>query len=61
MARFLPQIRIFGMPLNPGPFSIKEHVVVTIMAGVGAGSAYAVRSAVLSRLVPWLNNCAIID
>jgi hypothetical protein len=42
MARILPQVRIFGASLNPGPFSIKEHVVVTIMAGVGATSAYAV-------------------
>ncbi|KAI0697179.1 small oligopeptide transporter [Cytidiella melzeri] len=41
MARVLPQVRIFGASLNPGPFSIKEHVVVTIMAGVGATSAYA--------------------
>jgi hypothetical protein len=42
MARFLPTIRIYGHSLNPGPFTIKEHVVVTIMAGVGAASAYAV-------------------
>lgn len=29
------------MELNPGPFTIKEHVLVTIMATVGAQSAYA--------------------
>ena len=28
------------MPLNPGPFTVKEHVLVTIMGGVGAVSAY---------------------
>ena len=43
VARFLPRVRICGQSLNPGPFTIKEHVVVTIMAGVGAVSAYAVR------------------
>ena len=43
LARVVPNKRIFGVSLNPGPFSIKEHVVVTIMAGVGATSAYAVR------------------
>ena len=43
VARFLPRVRILGHSLNPGPFTIKEHVVVTIMAGVGAASAYAVR------------------
>lgn len=43
-ARIVPRISIFGHSLNPGPFTIKEHVLVTIMAGVGAQSAYAVRS-----------------
>lgn len=41
-ARFVPQIKIFGLSLNPGPFTIKEHVIITIMANVGSGSAYAV-------------------
>ncbi|KAJ7193068.1 oligopeptide transporter [Mycena pura] len=40
-ARVLPNISLFGIHLNPGPFTIKEHVLITIMAGVGAGSAYA--------------------
>ena len=46
MARICPRVTIFGFPLNPGPFTIKEHVVVTIMANVGAESAYAVRGPV---------------
>jgi hypothetical protein len=41
-ARFVPRKRIFGLSLNPGPFNVKEHVIVTVMASVGAGSAYAV-------------------
>jgi hypothetical protein len=41
-ARYLPNVSLFGIQLNPGPFTIKEHVIITIMAGVGAGSAYAV-------------------
>ncbi|KAF8493699.1 OPT oligopeptide transporter protein-domain-containing protein [Russula emetica] len=41
-ARYLPNISFFGIPLNPGPFTIKEHVIITIMAGVGAGPAYAI-------------------
>ncbi|KAJ7083662.1 OPT oligopeptide transporter protein-domain-containing protein [Mycena belliarum] len=40
-ARWLPNISLLGLPLNPGPFSIKEHVLITIMAGVASGSAYA--------------------
>ena len=41
-ARYLPNISLFGVPLNPGPFTIKEHVIITIMAGVSGVSAYAV-------------------
>ncbi|THH00783.1 hypothetical protein EW026_g1809 [Hermanssonia centrifuga] len=40
-ARVVPQIKVFGVSLNPGPFSVKEHVLITIMASVGSGSAYA--------------------
>ncbi|KAH9059400.1 small oligopeptide transporter [Lactarius deliciosus] len=40
-ARYFPNVKIFGIEVNPGPFTIKEHVIVTIMAGVGAQSAYA--------------------
>lgn len=40
-AKFLPNVKILGVSLNPGPFSIKEHVLVTIMATVGSQSAYA--------------------
>src|SRR5882757_4415905 len=41
-ACYLPNISFFGIPLNPGPFTIKEHVIITIMAGVGEVPAYAV-------------------
>ena len=41
-ARLVPNVKIFGVSLNPGPFTIKEHVIITIMANVGSGSAYAV-------------------
>lgn len=40
-AAYLPRKKIFGISLNPGPFTIKEHVLITIMASVGATSAYA--------------------
>lgn len=33
-AAFMPNVHIFGVPLNPGPFNIKEHTVITIMANV---------------------------
>ncbi|KAJ7271601.1 OPT oligopeptide transporter [Mycena rebaudengoi] len=49
-ARFLPNVKLFGIALNPGPFSIKEHVLITIMAGVGAGSAYATDIVAVQRV-----------
>lgn len=42
-AKYMPNVKIFGVPLNPGPFTIKEHVMIVIMGSVGAGSAYAVQ------------------
>ena len=61
----MPRIDIFGVSLNPGPFTIKEHVgvdsfhpgislasiqvLVTIMAGVGSESAYAVGEITYNR------------
>ncbi|KAK7019514.1 OPT oligopeptide transporter [Favolaschia claudopus] len=49
-AKFMPNVRIFGLELNPGPFTIKEHVLVTIMASVGAGSAYATDIVAVQRV-----------
>lgn len=28
--------------MNPGPFNVKEHVLITIFANSGAGGAYAI-------------------
>ncbi|KAI0079167.1 OPT oligopeptide transporter, partial [Panus rudis PR-1116 ss-1] len=50
-ARFMPRIRIFNLSLNPGPFTIKEHVLATIMSGVGAQSAYATEIVAVQRVV----------
>ncbi|KAG9323610.1 hypothetical protein KVV02_006899 [Mortierella alpina] len=54
MARVLPSMkyRLFGFSfsLNPGPFNVKEHVLITIMASCGAGTAYAVDIIVIQRV-----------
>ncbi|KAJ3508146.1 hypothetical protein NLJ89_g5912 [Agrocybe chaxingu] len=49
-ARVVPNVKIFGHSLNPGPFSIKEHVLSTIMATVGAYSAYATDIVAVQRV-----------
>ncbi|KAF8996022.1 small oligopeptide transporter [Cyathus striatus] len=48
--RICPNISFWGIPLNPGPFTIKEHVLVTIMASVGAQSAYATDIVVVQKV-----------
>lgn len=32
----------FEFTLNPGPFNVKEHVLITIFANSGAGTVYAI-------------------
>ncbi|KAG6330039.1 hypothetical protein ID866_9051 [Astraeus odoratus] len=39
-AKVMPKWNIFGLPLNPGPFTIKEHVLVSVMASVAGGCTY---------------------
>ena len=41
-AHCLPNVSLFGMSLNPGPFTIKEHVIITTMASISEVPAYAV-------------------
>ncbi|TFK31608.1 small oligopeptide transporter [Crucibulum laeve] len=48
--RIIPHKQVLGMELNPGPFTIKEHVLVTIMASVGAQSAYATDIVAVQRV-----------
>lgn len=41
MARHLPPRTILGIDLNPGPFNLKEHVLISVIASSGGSSAYA--------------------
>ena len=50
-AGYVPNVSLFGISLNPGPFTVKEHVIITIMAGVGAVSAYAVSVTPVSQII----------
>ncbi|XP_044959850.1 oligopeptide transporter 7-like isoform X2 [Hordeum vulgare subsp. vulgare] len=38
---FFPD-RPYEFTLNPGPFNVKEHVLITIFANAGAGTVYAI-------------------
>ncbi|KAG0328110.1 hypothetical protein BG000_000645 [Podila horticola] len=54
MARVLPtrKFYIFGwsFSLNPGPFSVKEHILIGTMTAVNTSTAYAVDIVVLQKL-----------
>ncbi|KAK3832929.1 MAG: OPT family small oligopeptide transporter [Linnemannia elongata] len=45
MARVLP-----AGPLNPGPFNIKEHVLIALTANCAGGTAYAVDITVIQKV-----------
>ncbi|KAE9404412.1 OPT oligopeptide transporter [Gymnopus androsaceus JB14] len=48
-AAYLPRWNIFGVELNPGPFTIKEHVLIT--ATVGSSSAYGTDIIAVQRVL----------
>lgn len=41
-AKFMPNAKIFGAELNPGPFNKKEHTLITMMAAAGTTISYAI-------------------
>jgi hypothetical protein len=41
-ARYMPNVSIFGISLNPGPFTIKEHTIIVAMSHDGGVFAYGV-------------------
>ncbi|PHH69389.1 hypothetical protein CDD80_6780 [Ophiocordyceps camponoti-rufipedis] len=58
-ARLVPDrvFTIFGRrwSLNPGPFTIKEHVVISLMSNVSIGGAYSTDALVAMRARPFFN------
>ncbi len=40
--KFMPNARIFGVELNPGPFNKKEHTLITMMAAAGTSISYSI-------------------
>ncbi|KAG0150630.1 hypothetical protein CROQUDRAFT_668510 [Cronartium quercuum f. sp. fusiforme G11] len=65
MARFLPT-RVFNFgnrsfTLNPGPFNMKEHMLISIMANVSFGGAYATDIIAVLRINRFYNNAALAE
>ncbi|CAK9278772.1 unnamed protein product [Sphagnum jensenii] len=55
MASMLPHWEIRGLKINPGPFNIKEHVLITMLAHSGSGSSQAIEAIALIKLSPFYN------
>lgn len=50
LAWIVPRKKVFGVHLNPGPFTVKEHVLVTVMSTVASSSAYATDIVAVQRV-----------
>ncbi|KAI0220322.1 hypothetical protein L0F63_006438 [Massospora cicadina] len=54
LARVLPANRVefkrLSFSINPGPFNVKEHALITICAGACSGTAYAMDIVVVKRV-----------
>ena len=69
LEKILPttKFKTFGFiwSLNPGPFSIKEHVVITVMANVTFAGAYATdivanQKLIYGQNVPWIYQILLV-
>ncbi|EGG10787.1 putative oligopeptide transporter [Melampsora larici-populina 98AG31] len=65
MAKYLPEkvFRIGNHPftLNPGPFNMKEHMLISIMANVSFGGAFATDIIAVLRIKRFFNNSALAE
>jgi OPT family oligopeptide transporter len=63
MAYLLPAVDVgmgrFKFSLNPGPFSIKEHVLISIIASAGAAGAYGIDNVIVQRMDMFIGNKSI--
>lgn len=66
-ANTLPNIKLWwGIPLNPGPFSVKEHVLIYVIANAAGGKPYGLNNVISQRLifgdrnVHWFNSLLFV-
>jgi OPT family oligopeptide transporter len=49
LSKILPE-KLFKIPLNPGPFTVKELALITIMATSGSFTLYAIEAITIQRV-----------
>lgn len=63
LAQILPRRRVklgwLDFDLNPGPFGIKEHVLITVIASAGAKPAYGLDNVITQRSSLFMGNVHI--
>ena len=52
LGRLMSKVLPLGI-LNPGPFNLKEHVLITIMTNTASGGAYAIDILAVQNLYPY--------
>ncbi|KAJ3270066.1 hypothetical protein HDV01_000560 [Terramyces sp. JEL0728] len=50
MAAVLPNVNIAGVSLNPGPFSVKEHVLINIIVSSASSPPYGIDNVIAQKL-----------
>ncbi|KAJ3367213.1 hypothetical protein HDU91_001606 [Kappamyces sp. JEL0680] len=60
LAKVLPDISVFGLfSLNPGPFSVKEHALIILLASAAGGAPYGIDNVVGQRYSAFLGDRSI--
>ncbi|KAJ3268241.1 hypothetical protein HDV01_003237 [Terramyces sp. JEL0728] len=50
-AAILPDVSLFGIRLNPGPFNLKEHVIINTIVSAAASQPYGIDNVVAQKLI----------
>ncbi len=59
LAAVLPKKTVFGVDLNPGPFSVKEHALIYIFAQSAGTSPYGIDNVVGQKFKLFMGNDTI--
>lgn len=49
-AASLPDVSVFGASLNPGPFSVKEHVLINTIVSAASATYYGIDNVIAQKL-----------
>ncbi|KAI8914276.1 OPT oligopeptide transporter protein-domain-containing protein [Gorgonomyces haynaldii] len=56
LAKVLPRAKFLGLSFNPGAFTIKEHILIAIIAGTAGGKPYGIYNVTAQYFERAMNN-----